>query len=271
MNKLFKYLAALFAASSISFAVGISGFVDASYDDDTAAIDFDEIELRLSLDAEGSVSGNADISIDAAGDLSLEQAYLTYGLTNGASLTVGSFESTLGFDAYDADGLIANGAGLDLGLGYDEGIRYTSGNVNVTLAEAGGVLDGDAQVIEASYSASLGEGLNGFIGFRTTDDGVTSTDITNAYVTYETGALTLIGEVFDGEGQVEGNQIAAVYGYSDASSITLRSASQTAANGVETDTTTIAHATSLSDDLALIVDISDNDETTTVVELLYTF
>ena len=269
MNKLFKFLAALFAASSIAFAgLGVSGFVDASWDDESSSLDIDEVELRLALDTEGTVSGAADLSYtpNATNEIDLEQVYLTYDLGNGASLTIGQFESTLGFDAYDADGLIANSGGLDLGLGYDSGIRYSSGALNVSLVEESGQIGGDAYSLEASYGLNLGEGLNAFVGLRTDD--ASGNDLTNAYVTYETGALTLIAEMYEGEGADEGTQIAAVYSYSDSSAITLRSAED---DGV--DSTTIAHATQLADDLALIIDVteSDNDDTNTVVELLYTF
>ncbi len=274
MNKLFKFLAALFAASSIAFAgIGMSGFVDASWDDTTSSLDIDEVELRLALDTEGTVSAAAELSAEGNGSsVDVEQVYLTYDLGNGASLTIGQFESTLGFDAYDADGLIANSGGLNLGLGYDAGIRYTSGALNVSLVEetdalgANGVIGGDAYTLEASYGLNLGEGLNAFVGMRTDD--ASGNDLTNAYVTYESGALTLIAEMYEGEGTDEGTQIAAVYSYSDSSAITLRSAED---NGV--DSTTIAHATQLADDLALIIDVtdSDTDDTNTVVELLYTF
>lgn len=277
MNKLFKFLAALFAASSIAFAgLGVSGFVDASWDDTSSSLDIDEVELRLALDTEGTVSGAADLSYqpgaisNTTNEVEIEQVYLTYDLGNGAALTIGQFESTLGFDAYDADGLIANSAGLNLGLGYDSGIRYTSGALNVSLVEEGtgsnGQIGGDAYTLEASYGLNLGEGLNAFVGMRTED--ASGNDLTNAYVTYESGALTLIAEMYEGEGTDEGTQIAAVYSYSDSSAITLRSAED---NGV--DSTTIAHATQLADDLALIIDVtdSDTDDTNTVVELLYTF
>lgn len=294
MNKLFKFLAALFAATSIAFAgLGVSGFVDASWGDDDSAIDIDEVELRMSLDTEGTVGGVLELSytpgaatsqdidvsdaqdgstnvaagLDAADeDLDLEQVYLTYDLGNGSSLKIGQFESTLGFDAYDADGLIANSGGLDLGLGYDQGIRFTSGALNLSLVEEGGAVSSDAYSIEASYGLNLGEGLNAFVGFRT--DELSGNDLTNAYITYETGALTLIAEMYEGEGADEGTQIAAVYSYSDTSAITLRAAED---DGV--DSTTIAHATQLADDLALIVDVTDTDGegTDTVVELLYTF
>jgi len=274
MNKLFKFLAALFAASSIAFAgIGMSGFVDASWDDTSSSLDIDEVELRLALDTEGTVSAAAELSAEGNGSsVDVEQVYLTYDLGNGASLTIGQFESTLGFDAYDADGLIANSGGLNLGLGYDAGIRYTSGALNVSLVEetdalgANGVIGGDAYTLEASYGLNLGEGLNAFVGMRTDD--ASGNDLTNAYVTYESGALTLIAEMYEGEGTDEGTQIAAVYSYSDSSAITLRSAED---NGV--DSTTIAHATQLADDLALIIDVtdSDTDDTNTVVELLYTF
>ena len=275
MNKLFKFLAALFAASSIAFAgLGVSGFVDASWGDDDSEIAIDEVELRLTLDSEGTVSGAADVSYTPAngtgGDtVDLEQVYLTYDLGNGASLKIGQFESSLGFDAFDADGLIANSAMLDFGLannGYDQGIRYSSGALNVSLVEEGGEVSGDAYSLEVSYGLNLGEGLNAFVGMRTDD--ASGNDLTNAYVTYETGALTLIAETYEGEGANEGTQIAAVYSYSDSSAITLRSAEE---DGV--DSTTIAHATQLADDLALIIDVTDVDgaDSNTVVELLYTF
>ena len=98
MNKLFKFLAALFAASSIAFAgLGVSGFVDASWGDDDSQIAIDEVELRLTLDSEGTVSGAADVSYTPengnGGDtVDLEQVYLTYDLGNGASLKIGQFE-----------------------------------------------------------------------------------------------------------------------------------------------------------------------------------
>ena len=40
----------------------MSGFVDASWGDDDSSIDIDEVELRLTLDSEGTVSGAADLS-----------------------------------------------------------------------------------------------------------------------------------------------------------------------------------------------------------------
>ena len=284
MNKLFKLLAALFAASSITFAaVGISGFADLSYDDGDQNIELDEIELRLSLDAEGPVTGNANLSMGEAGDVTLEQAYVDYALTSGATVTVGQFESTLGFDAYDADGLIANGAGLSVtGDVYDQGVRYTTGNLAVTVGESVNLagddnLDGDNHVVEVSYSKAVNDQLNAFVGFRSNE--ATGNDIFNAYVTYDVGALTLIGEVFqDDNDDTDGNQIAAVYGYSDNSSITVRSASTEDLNGT-IDTNTIAHATALTDDLAFIIDVTETDGdtvqgqggTNTTLELLYTF
>jgi hypothetical protein len=273
MKKLITLFAAFFAATGISFAaIGMSGFVDAAYSDSDQSLDIDEVEVRLSLDNEGTVGGVLELTTSVDGssfdELKTEQVYLTYALGEGSSLKIGSFESTLGFDGYDADSLIANARGLNLGLGYDSGVQYSSGDLTIGLAEAAGELSGDNYVVEASYSMDLGNGLNAFVGARL--DEAADGQLINAYLTYESGAATYFVEMFDNDAGVgsEGTQFGVVYAYSDTASVTARIAEQD-----DKDSWTIAHASSLADDLALILDLSEdgNGDQSTTVELLYTF
>jgi len=270
MKKLITLFAAFFAATGIAFAaVGISGFVDASYDDTNKDIAIDEVEVRLSLDNEGTVGGVLELTTQGnASHVDTEQVYLTYALADGSGLKIGNFESTLGFDAYDADGLIANSAGLDAGLGYDSGVQYSSGDLTLGLLQEGAELSGDSYVIEASYSMDLGNGLNAFVGARLSE--ASNSQLINGYLTYESGAATYFVEMYDDDAGVgsEGTQYGVVYAYSDTASVTARIAEEN-----DQDSWTLAHASSLADDLALILDLSENgagDQTTTV-ELLYTF
>ena len=272
MKKLITLFAAFFAATGIAFAaVGISGFVDASYDDANQDIAIDEVEVRLSLDNEGTVGGVVELTTSLDGttaeSIDTEQVYLTYALADGSSLKIGNFESTLGFDAYDADGLIANSAGLtSMGTGYDSGIQYSSGDLTLGLLEAGNKLSGDSYVVEASYSMDLGNGLNAFVGARLNE--ANDQQLVNGYLTYESGAATYFVEMYDNDNGNEGTQYGVVYAYSDTASVTARIAEEN-----DADSWTIAHASSLADDLALILDLSEDgagDQTTTV-ELLYTF
>jgi hypothetical protein len=291
MKKLITLFAAFFAATGISFAaVSMSGFVDGSLDDDDNQVAIDEVEVRIALDSEGAVTGVAELSyVENRGgstapkdDLDLEQVYLTYALGEGSSLKIGKFESTLGFDGYDADSLIAHSAGLSVVSGYNSGVQYTSGALNIALAEgsvtstnATPELSSDDYLIEASYSMDLGNGFNVFVGAQMNE--ANSSELTNAYLTYESGAATYFVEMFRNDNgsapNTDGTQYGVVYSYSDTASVTARI---TDAN--DKDGWTVAHTSQLADDLALVLDLSEGynatslkDEQQTTVELLYTF
>jgi hypothetical protein len=282
MKKLITLFAAFFAATGISFAaIGMSGFVDASYSDSDQSLDIDEVEVRLSLDNEGTVGGVLELTATGTGSsIDTEQVYLTYALGEGSSLKIGNFESTLGFDGYDADSLIANAGGLNVINTYDSGVQYSSGALTLGLAEATPAtpanaedeLSGDNYVVEASYSMDLGNGLNVFVGARMNESD--NSEIINAYLTYESGAATFFVEMFENDATsthpdfvAEGTQYGVVYSYSDTASVTARITDNDGADGW-----TLAHASQLADDLALVLDLSDNEDgQNTTVELLYTF
>jgi hypothetical protein len=284
MKKLITLFAAFFAATGISFAaIGMSGFVDASYSDSDQSLDIDEVEVRLSLDNEGTVGGVLELTATGTGSsIDTEQVYLTYALGEGSSLKIGKFESTLGFDGYDADSLIAHSAGLSVVNGYNSGVQYTSGALNIALAEgsvtstnATPELSSDDYLIEASYSMDLGNGFNVFVGAQMNE--ANSSELTNAYLTYESGAATYFVEMFRNDNgsapNTDGTQYGVVYSYSDTASVTARI---TDAN--DKDGWTVAHTSQLADDLALVLDLSEGynatslkDEQQTTVELLYTF
>lgn len=276
MKKLITLLAAFFAATGISFAaISTSGFVNASYSDDDQSLDIDEVEVRLSLDNEGAVGGVLELKTQGnASSVDTEQVYLTYALNEGSSLKIGQFESTLGFDSYDADGLIAHNAGLNVINTYDSGIQYSSGALTLGLAEGkpavgDAELSGDNYVVEASYSMDLGNGLNAFVGARMNESN--DSELINAYLTYKSGAATYFVEMFDNDDAnaavSEGTQYGVVYSYSDTASVTARITDNDGKDGW-----TLAHTSKLADDLSLVLDLSENDDRQdSTVEVLYTF
>jgi hypothetical protein len=145
-----------------------------------------------------------------------------------------------------------------------------------------GIGDGNSYTIELAYSQELGEGLNGFIGARLTEAD-TSSEVYNAYVTYETGAWLLAVEAVlsdNGTDKVTDYQIVANYTYSDTASVTARFAEMedtgNKANGASA--VTLAHNLALADNLALIAEIKEispnndsDDYLESAVELLFTF
>lgn len=291
MKKQIAITSAILAATSYSFAeialtesLSVEGFVDMSYSDSDAgdsAFGIDQVEFDFLFNA-GGVSAQVDVEYEEAGaGTNIEQAFVTYDLGNGGSLSVGRMASSLGFEAFEPTGLYQYSYAYTASPlpGYNQGVKYSNGALGVAIVDgvAGGTIgDGDGYTLEVAYSAELGEGLNGFIGAAlnqpsTGDD----TQVINAYVTYETGAWLFAGEIVDSDigGDATDYLIMANYTLNDSDSVTVRYSDE---EGVGTGVT-VAYLTALADNLALVAEVSKaspdagEDITQTAVELLFTF
>ncbi len=298
MKKQIAIASAILAASSYSFAeialtesLSVEGFVDMSYTDSdagNAAFGIDQVEFDFLFSA-GAVSAQVDVEYEGGttNGAGVEQAFITYDLGANGAITAGRFASQLGFEDFEPTGLYqySNAVSTRFLPGYDQGVKYTTGNLGVAIVDEGGdgqIGDdgaGSDYAIEVAYSTELAEGLNGFVGARLIkEDGVDDIRIINAYVTYETGAWLFAGEIVDADagnlGDATDYQVMANYSYSDKASVTARYA---VAEDTE-DAITLAHNYALADNLAVVAEVTNtspdgagDDVLTSAVELLFTF
>jgi hypothetical protein len=287
---------AFIAASSFSFAeialtesFSVEGFIDTSYTDNSGAgpvnnadLNVNEVEVSFLFDM-GGVSARIDTQYTNAGT-ELDQAYVSYDAFGG-TLSVGGMDSQLGYEAFEAPGLYTNTTGGSAQLpGTDVAVKFTmdldaASSLGVALVNDGSFIGDEGAsdtVMEIAYGRDLGNGLGAFVGYRTGTDAITGADadVLNAYVTYETGALTLAAEIADGEVTTD-YLVLANYAYSDNASVTLRYTTQEVVNGADVDEITIAHQLALADNLSLTTELTDNgaddDEYEFSVGALFTF
>jgi hypothetical protein len=288
---------AFIAASSFSFAeialtesLSVEGFIDTSYTDSDggpASFDLNEVEISFLLDA-GAVSARVDTQYSDVGapvDVgSIDQAFISYDVFGG-TLSAGLMDSQLGFEAFEAPGLYTNtlAYGNAAQAQADEAVNFTiqldeASSLGVSLIDGADSFIGDLAansdtIVELAYGRDLGNGLGAFVGMRSDANG---DDLINAYVTYETGALTLAAEINDGETTTD-YLVLANYAYSDNASVTVRYTTEEAEllNGDDQDILTIAHQLALADNLSLTTELSDDgsddDEYSFSVGALFTF
>jgi len=279
---------------------------DNSYSIDQVEIDwmfnFGKVTARVDLEYEGENSLRP-----FGGGLEVEQAFVSYDLGNGSALTMGRYESMLGLEAKEPTGLYQFSTAYDGRSSlpqYGQGVRYTgqSGDLSYGVSlqdesfDNGSNALGGNDGVDGSYSIeavvaltsgnftySLGGAFEDF-----DDEGDNS--IINAYVTYVSGAWTLGAEYNVADIESLRNQetdswlIMANYAYSDCCSVTGRISSVEVDDNVvpyeEILKYTLAHNYALSDNLAIITEVSlveseqggiDEDKLTGAVEVLFTF
>jgi hypothetical protein len=252
MKKTIAITSALAAVTGLATAeikindfLSLEGFVDMSYShtdiddagsDNSFAVDQTEIDLLFNF---GKVTGRADIEYlgGANEDANLEQAFATYDLGNGRSITAGRYESALGLEAKEPTGLYQYSTAYDMGaadindggLGgvdilpqYGQGVKLTqvSGDNVYSLSvqdesfeNDGGRLGGDDQSndggedssysIEAAASIALGDGMTWFLGgaYEDSDTDDNNTYVLNTHLLVESGALTWGAEVSYGDAE----------------------------------------------------------------------
>ena len=305
------------AEIKINEFLSFEGFVDMSYShtdnggdlgdssDNSFSIDQVEIDWLFNF---GKVTGQIDLQHEnnADGqDTGVEQAFVSYDLGDGSALTMGRYESMLGLEAKEPTGLYQYSTayeGLSFLPQYGQGVKYTgqSGDVSygVSLQDEsfgndGGRLGGDdngTYSVEAVVSLASGNFTYSLGGaFEDADDAGDNT-IINAHVTYVSGAWTLGAEYnhadIESEGDLEVDSWLAManYAYSDCCSVTGRVSSvdleDTFGDIGDAIKYTLAHNYALSDNLAIITEVSyidgeifdvDGDSTTAAVEVLFTF
>lgn len=285
---------AFIAASSFSFAeialtesLSVEGFIDTAYtdsDDDNASFDLNEVEISFLFDA-GAVSAQVDTEYTTAqGSGELDQAFISYDVFGG-TLSAGLMDSQLGFEAFEAPGLYTNSLayGNAAQAAADEAVNFTMqldevSSLGVSLINGDDSFIGDLAansdtIMELAYGRDLGNGLGAFVGMRSDANG---DDLVNAYVTYETGALTFAAEINDGETTTD-YLLLANYAYADNASVTVRYTTEEDELGAgdDQDILTLAHQLALADNLSLTTELSDDgsdeDEYTFSVGALFTF
>ena len=286
---------AFIAASSFSFAeialtesLSVEGFIDTSYSDsDTgnASFDLNEVEISFLFDA-GAVSAQVDTEYTTAADSGeLDQAFISYDVFGG-TLSAGLMDSQLGYEAFEAPGLYTNSLayGATGQPDADEAVNFTmqldeASSIGVSLINGnnsfiGDLAANDETITEIAYGRDLGNGLGAFVGMRSEANG---DDLINAYVTYETGALTFAAEIADGETTTD-YLLLANYAYADNASVTVRYTTEEEATGAGTadrDILTLAHQIALADNLCITTELSDDgsdeDEYSFSVGALFTF
>jgi hypothetical protein len=259
---------------------------------------FGKVTARVDLQHENNADGQNDNEV--------EQAFVSYDLGNGSALTMGRYESMLGLEAKEPTGLYqystAYGDAAYLPQ-YGQGVKYTgqSGDLSygVSLqdesfdngADALGGNDNDGSYsIEAAVALTSGNFTYSLGGaFEDADDQGDNT-IINAHVTYVSGAWTLGAEYnladieSDDNADVDSWLVMANYAYSDCCSVTGRISSVESNNDLGSDVEafqyTLAHNYALSDNLAIIAEVSyveleedtvDSESLTGAVEVLFTF
>ena len=296
---------AFIAASSFSFAeialtesLSVEGFIDTQYTDNSgagnandASLDVNEVEISFLFDM-GGVSARVDTQYTdfdgpAPGMIGeIDQAYVSYDAFGG-TLSVGGMDSQLGYEAFEAPGLYTNTTGGSAQLpGTDLAVKFTmdldaASSLGVALVDEGSFIGDEGATgtgLEVAYGRDLGNGLGAFVGYRTGTDADTGADanVLNAYVTYETGALTFAAEIVDGETTTD-YLLLANYAYADNASVTVRYTTDEngAIDGTDQEILTIAHQLALADNLSLTTELSDDgsddDQYSFSVGALFTF
>ena len=251
MKKTIAITSALAAVTGLATAeikindfLSFEGFVDMSYShtdiDDAGSdnsFDIDQVEIDW-LFSFGKVTGRVDLEYDGGttgdDDTNVEQAFATYDLGNGLSVTAGRYESDLGLEAKEPTGLYQFSKAYDMGTAgtnndggqgdvnilpqYAQGVKLTqvSGDNVYSLSiqdEAfdndNGRLGGDdndpdsSYAVEANASIALGDGMTLGLGgaYEDSDTDDNNTYVLNAHLLVESGALTWGAEVNYGDAE----------------------------------------------------------------------
>ena len=294
--------------------VELGGFVDysaASQGDTTSPVSTAQVELNLDF-ANGPVSFSLDYDLTAAQGLSdadddgnldstsgnLEEAVLTYTISDSLSVSVGRMLSYLGFEAYDAPNMYqfsyaydyATEGGQDIYDGYADGfsIDYATDLFSV------GVWTDFAEKPSFEYAIAFTgiENLTAKAIFA--EYGGDADDIMTLWASYQLDKLLLAVEFATDEKNavaadptildydVDAFMIMGNYSVTDSFAITARYSQADYTYGsdsIDVDKFTISPSYSFTDNFSGLIEYSTYDVTTgntepddlTAVELIYTF
>jgi hypothetical protein len=279
-------VAAMFGVSianadiSLADNLSLSGFVDASYsntNDDgaiapdpsrTETIGLDQVELDFAISGE---SVSAEVHLDSLGgvagsnDIRLEQAFASYDLGNGLTVSGGRMLNLLGYESDEPTGLYTQSyAYTDLNLqDYKDGVRASFGVEDIAIGlsaydSVGGAdldLGYEAQVIFTGI-----ENLTVAVGVADSDQG-DILEAFNVWASYESGQMTLAAEYSDVEaaaGDGDGYLLLVNYTINDNSSITVRYSEEESDAGTG-ETLTISPNYSFTDNLGATIEYSTGE------------
>ncbi len=234
MNKLLSLTAAGVLLSSsavygqieINDNLSVTGFLDmstltvdnnagssTSFDLDQMEMDFllsfDEITGQIDIDYQPDQNG--DGSRDGTRDLNLEQAFLTYDLGEGTSITAGKFLSYMGWETAEPTGLYQYSYAYGTTIpGYHNGVSidFSDDWGSLGLAVVDSVYDDDGSIsgddeydmgIETKLVLTPAEGWTVFLGYGVDSASAGREDRTllNLWASYEVGSSTFAAEYND--------------------------------------------------------------------------
>jgi hypothetical protein len=289
-------VAAIFGVSianadiSLTDNLTLSGFVDASYSNtDSAArtesLGIDQLEVDLAFGGE-SVSAEVHLQSDG-GTVNLEQAFASYDLGNGLTVSGGKMLNLLGFESDEPTGLYqystAYGGGtLDsVGKQYKEGVRASFGVEDIAVGIS--AYDDGIGAFDLSYEAQVIfsgiENLTVALGYADDDDATAViNEAVNVWASYESGQMTVAAEYNDiesGAKSGDGYLLLANYTINDNAAITVRYSEQDIA-GAQFERFTISPSYSFTDNLGALIEFSTGevngaDEDIFAIETTFTF
>ncbi len=326
MNKLLRTIAAggllsssaLYGQIEITDNLSLSGFIDMSTvhsdtdDGDSTSYNLDQVELNF-LFAYDQITGQADLNYtgdNETEDVDLEQAFLTYDLGEGSSITAGKFLSYHGWETFEPTGLYQYSFAYELFAtipGHHNGISYDYagdwGNFGIALLDTVFGADGSLGTggddpenlfqgddyeygVETKLVLTPADGLTLYFGyaFDSGDDGFEDVELFNFWTSYEWDINTVAFEynIWD-DGAYDVDQWLLMYSaaFTDTGTFTARVSNESGdeiggTGEMELDKYTVAWIEAVTDNLALVfeyskVDSTEGDSDTIAVEALFTF
>ncbi len=314
MNKLLSLTAAgalltssaLYGQIEINENLSMTGFLDMSLfhadndDGDSTSFDLDQMELDFLLSFD-EITGQIDLDYQRgdANEIDLEQAFLTYDLGEGTSITAGKFLSYMGWETAEPTGLYQysyaygttipgyhNGVTIDfsddwgsLGLALVDSVYDDDGSINNDA-------DDDDRGIETKLVLTPADGWTVFLGYAidSANAGMEDRELINLWASYEFGSSTIAAEVNDySDGMTEIDQWLLMYSVAvgDKGTFTARVSGNDVREGASMDNQdfkkyTAAYIHAVNDNLAIVSEVSQvdyytGDATEFALEALFTF
>jgi len=325
MNKLLSLTAAgallsssaLFGQIEINENLSLTGFIDMSYfnasgsdDEDGTSYDLDQMELDFLLSF-GDITGQVDIDYqrDDINELDLEQAFITYSLSEETSVTAGKFLSYHGWETAEPTGLyqysFAYGVtipGYHNGVSLDHSAEWGSFGLAVldsVYDDEGSLSDTDDYEIgfEAKVVLTPADGVTLYFGYANdaANGLLDDRELFNFWTSYEFGDTTLAFEYNDySDTYQDATEFLAMYSVAVSENGTftgrisnatyeytsLAASSMIGSGQLEDEDTkyTVAYIQAVTDNLALVYEYSTTDRGTFrgdlnefAIEALFTF
>ena len=281
----------------------LSGFADysvLSQGDTTTPIQTAQVELNLDF-AQGPVAFSMDLDFTAIGDGTtggnLEEAVVTYSLSDNLSVSVGRMLSYLGFEAFDPTNMYqfsyaydyASG-GQDIYDAYADGMSVDYGTDDYSI----GIWTDLAEQSSFEYAFAYTGMENLTVKAIFADYGGDADEVTTIWASYQLGDLLLGFEYANDDkntaapgtaadytdDDIEAFLVMANYAISDSAALTIRysGADYSDAETVTVDKFTISPSYAFTDDLAGLIEYSsydveggDEPDDAIAFELIYTF